>query len=51
MKVVMIILSLAVAANAFVMWCVCAAGGREDERMEELEKKERKNHETTDIQH
>lgn len=41
MKYVVAIVIAMAAVNAFIMWCMCAAAGREDQQMEELMRKKR----------
>ena len=36
MKYIVAIVITMVALNAFIMWCICVAAGREDRQMEEM---------------
>ncbi len=39
MKYVAVIVITMAILNAFIMWCMCAAGAREDRQMEEMMRK------------
>lgn len=41
MKYVVAIVITMAALNAFIMWCMCVAAGREDEQMEEMIRRKR----------
>ena len=41
MKYIVAIVITMVALNAFIMWCICVAAGREDRQMEEMIRRQR----------
>lgn len=41
MKYIVAIVITMVALNAFIMWCICVAAGREDRQMEEMVRRRR----------